>query len=100
MINEPTHILEPSSSCNDLIFTLQPKKSVVNPVLYTNSHHQIIYAKFNLEILPTYFRDVWHYQDVNTDLIRRATDMFDWDRAFVNNNINEKVLIKNDYKRT
>ena len=24
MINEPTHILESSSSCNDLIFTSQP----------------------------------------------------------------------------
>ena len=62
-----------------------------------NSHHQIIFAKFNLEIHypPPYFREVWNYQDANTDLIRRAIDMFDWDRAFINTNVNEKVFILN-----
>ena len=75
MINELTHILESSSSCIDLIFTSQPNlitESGVHPSLHPNSHHQIIFAKFNLEIhypLP-YFCDAWHYQDANTDLIR------------------------------
>ena len=53
-INEPTHVLESSSSCIELIFTSQRNvttESVVNPPLYSNSHHQIIFAKFNLEIL-------------------------------------------------
>ena len=101
MINEPTHILESSFSCIDLIFTSQPNlitESRVHPSLHLNSHHQIIiFAKFNLEIhhpLP-YFRDVWHYQNANTDLIRRAFAMFDRDRAFVNTNVNEKVFILN-----
>ena len=63
MINEPTHILESSSSCIDLIFTSQPNlitESGVHPSLHPNSHHQIIFAKFNLEIHypPPYFRDV------------------------------------------
>ena len=31
----------------------------------------------------------------NTDLIRRATDIFDWDEAFVKANVNEKVFILN-----
>ena len=72
-------------------------ESGVHPSLHPNSHHQIIFAKFNLEIHypPPYFRDVWHYQDANTDLIRRAIAMFDWDRAFVNTNVNEKVFILN-----
>ena len=100
MINEPTHILESSSSCIDLIFTSQPNlitESGVHPSLHPNSHHQIIFAKSNLEIHypPPYFRDVWHYQDANTDLIRRAIDMFDWDRAFVDTNVNEKAFILN-----
>ena len=100
MINEPTHILEYFSSCIDLIFTSQPNlitESGVHPSLHPNSYQQVIFAKFNLEILfpPPYFRDVWHYQDANTDLIRRAIDMFDWDRAFVNTNVNEKVFILN-----
>ena len=82
MINEPTHILESSSSCIDLIFTSQPNlitESGVHPSLHPNSHHQIIFAKFNLEIHypPPYFCDVWHYQDANTDLLRQAIAMFE-----------------------
>ena len=82
IINEPTHRLESSSSCIDLIFTSQPNlitESGVHPSLHPNSYHQIIFAKFNLEIhYPSpYFWDVWHYQDANTDHIRRAIDMFD-----------------------
>ena len=99
MINEPTHILE-SSSCIDLIFTSQPNlttESGVHLSLYHNVHHQIIFAKFNLKILflPPYFRDVWLYRDTNTDLTRRAIDMFDWHRALVNTNVNEKLFILN-----
>ena len=95
MTDEPTLILESSSSCIDLICTSQPNlitESGVHPSLHPNSHHQIIFAKFNLEIHypPPYFREVWHYQDANTDLFRRAITMFDWDRAFVNTNVNEK----------
>ena len=41
--------------------------------------------------------DVWHYQDANTDLIRRTIAMFDWDKAFVNTNVNEEVHSKQDY---
>ena len=86
--------------CIDLIFTSQPNlitESAVHPSLHPNSHHQIIFAKFNQEIYypPPYFCDVWHYQDANTDFIRRATDIFDWDKAFVNTNVKEKVFILN-----
>ena len=100
VINEPTHILESSSTCIDLIFTSQPNlitESGVHPSLYPNSHHQIIFAKFEREIIfpPPYFRDVWHYEDANTDLIRRTIDMFDWDRAFINTNVNKKLFIFN-----
>ena len=45
MINEPTHILELSASCIDLIFTAQPNlitESGARPFLHPNSHHQII----------------------------------------------------------
>ena len=70
-------------------------ESGVLPSLHTKSYHQIIFAKFNLEILylPPHFRDIWHYQATNTDLIRRAIYMFDWGRVFINNDVNEKVFI-------
>ena len=83
---ETTHILENSSSCIDLIFTLQPHLSVesgTQPSLHPNCHHWIIYAKFNREVLypPPYTRKVWHYQDFNVHLIRRSINEFNWDRA-------------------
>ena len=63
-----THILENSFSCIDLIFTSQPNLSVqsgTQPSLHPNCHHQIIYAKFNIEVLYPlpYIWEVWHYKD-------------------------------------
>ena len=53
IINEPTHILDTSSSCFDLFFTSRRNlviESGVNPSLHPNCHLQIIYAEFNLQI--------------------------------------------------
>ena len=73
-IDETTHILESSFSCIDLIFTSQQNlitESGVHPSIRPNSHHQIIFAKINLENIspPPYLCDVWHYQDVNNATI-------------------------------
>ena len=54
VIKEPTHILNTSSSCIDLIFTSLPNliiDSGVHSSLNPNWHHQTVYAKFNLEII-------------------------------------------------
>ena len=63
IINEPMHILDSSFSCIDLIFTSQPNlviESGVHPSLHQNCHHQIIYAKFNLQMFypPPYCREI------------------------------------------
>ena len=81
VIKEPTHILHNSSSCIDLIFGSQPNliiESGVHPSLYPNCHHHLIYAKFNLQIYypRQYYREVWHYNNANTELTRRAVDQF------------------------
>ena len=93
-------MFENSSSCINLIFTSQPNLSVesgTQPSLHPNCHHQIIYAKFNLEVIypPPYAGKVFHYQHSNVDLIRRSINESDWDRAFVNKHVDEKVLIFN-----
>ena len=98
IIKEATHILESSSSCIDLIFTTQPNlvvESGVHPSLHPNCHHQIVFAKFNLQIYypPPYPREIWHYKQANTELIRRAITDFNWDRAFLNINVNGNVYI-------
>ena len=63
IINEPTHIVEDALSCIDLIFTSQPNMvldSRVHSLLHPNSHHQIVFAKFNLKVYypPPYERHV------------------------------------------
>ena len=96
MKNGPTHVLENSSSCIDLIFTSEPNLVVdsgVHPSSHPNCHYQIVYAKFNLKIhfpLP-YEREIWHYGQGTTEFIRRAVHKFNWQRAFTNRNINERV---------
>ena len=53
MIKEPTHILD-TSSCIDLILTSHPNLIVepgVHLSLHSSCYHEIVYAKFNLEIL-------------------------------------------------
>ena len=100
VIKEPTRILVTSSSCIDLIFTSQPNlitESGVHSPLHSNCHHQIIFAKLNLELVhpSPYAREVWHNKDANTELIRRAVNEFNWQRAFLNTNVNEKVEIFN-----
>ena len=76
----------------------------MHPSLHRNCHHQVIYAKFNLKVYypPPYECEVWHYKEVDTDLIRRSIEMFNWDRAFKNSNVNDMVDIcrKTIYKIT
>ena len=71
VIKEPTYILDTSSSFIDLIFTSQPNliiESGVHSSLHSNCHHQIIFAKFNLEVVYPlhYVQQVSYYKDANT----------------------------------
>ena len=84
IMKEPTHILDNSRSCIDLIFTSQPNMVIdsgVHASLHSNCHHQIIYAKFDLNIFypPPCERTVWHFKHANSDHIKRAIDIFDWE---------------------
>ena len=96
LIQEPTYILNSSSSCIDLFFTSQPNlvmESGIHSSLHSNFHHQIVFAKFNLSIFypPPYERTVWYYERANTELMRRAIDQFDWLKALFNVSVDEKV---------
>ena len=103
IINQPTHILNNSSSCIDLLFTSQPNlvmESGVHSSLHSNCHHQIIYGRFNIKIyylhLPPYECEIWHYKKANIDLIQQAIREFNWERAFHRKNMNEKISILNN----
>ena len=100
LISDPTHILQHSSSCIDLIFVNQPNlviDSGIHPSLHQNCYHQVIFCKLNLKIEypPTYACEVWDYGKAQTDLINRAIDQFDWVNLFLDENINEQVTLFN-----
>ena len=73
-------------------------ESDVHSFLHSIYHHQIIFTNnYNLKICypPPFLRDVWHFKVAETDLIRRALNDLNWERAFSNTNVNEKVYIFN-----
>ena len=77
IINEASLFLNNSSSCIDLIFTSQPNlvtESGVHYSLHANCHHQIIYAKFNLNVIhpPPCEREAWHYKLANSENVFNA----------------------------
>ena len=61
LIYEPTYLTGNSSSCIDLIFSSQPNlaaESGVHSSLHSNCHHQIVFAKFNLNFFIHYLTNV------------------------------------------
>ena len=78
LINEPTHLQTNSSSCIDLIFTDQPNLSVNSGV------HASLHPSFNLNISypPPYQRLIWDYKNANSEKIRKALDLLNWERLF------------------
>ena len=96
IIKEPTHILDNSRPCIDLIFTSQPYVVIdfdVRASLHSNCHHQIIHAKFDLKIIypPPY--EVWHFKHENCDHIKMVFDIFDWESALNYIDANDQVSV-------
>ena len=101
VIKEPTHILDNSKSCIDLIFTSQPNMimdSGVHPSLHSNCHHQIIYAKFDLKVFypPPYERTMWYFSRKKSDHIKKAINLFVWESSLNNLDVNEQVSVFNE----
>ena len=72
-------------------------ESGVHSYLHPNCHHQIVFAKINLKIYhpPPYEREIWHYEKVTADLIRRSIDQFPWNIRFAHIEVNQKVYLFN-----
>ena len=101
LISLPTHILPNSSSCIDLIFTNQTNllvESGVHSSLHPNCHHQIVFAKFNLNVFypPLYERLVWRYHEAKKEQIYRAVNNFDWNRAFERLDVDAQIRLFNE----
>ena len=98
MINKPTHFINESSSCIDLIFssyTSFVKNCGSELPIYEKCHHNIIYGTLNFNVLlpPPYYRDIWDYKHANTESIQKAISNFDWSKTFLHRSVNEKCKI-------
>ena len=101
VINEPTHILQNSSSCIDLIFADKPNlivESGVFPSLHVKCPHQIIYSKLNLNVVypPPYQRLIWDYKKANVDGIRKSSNSVDWEFNLSGKNVHQQAQYLNE----
>ena len=83
-------------SCIDLIFCTNQSvisNHGVDVSIFDKCHHNIIYGKINIcvPLLPTYVREVWGYEKANIEHIKRVISNFDWNKAFKNLSVDEKV---------
>ena len=100
LIKEPTHLMENSASCTDLIFTNQSNlviDSGVHPSLHTNCHHQIVYCKLNLNIKfpPPCGRLVWDYNKADTEKIKKSIEQVYCENIFNHRSPHQQVAIFN-----
>ena len=100
-ITQPNHILEVSSSCMDLLFTSQSNMvmdSGVHASLDPHCYQQIIFTKFDSKVFypPPYEGTVWLFSQANSDHVIRPVDLFDWESALTDLDVNEQVSIFND----
>ena len=58
----------------------------------------VILSWYSLSLIypPPYERTEWHYNRANSDLIRRAINLFDWDKAVRINDMDKQVAIFSD----
>ena len=54
-----------------------------------------IFAKFNLEVYypPPYERTIFHYSQAIVDHIQQVINLFDWENAFLNTDVDDQVSI-------
>ena len=94
--DKPTHVINTSMSCIDLIFCTNQSvisNHGVDVSIFDKCHHNIIYGKINIRVPlpPTYVQGVWEYEEANIENIKKAIYNFDWNKAFENLSVDEKV---------
>ena len=62
---------------------------------HQNCHHQIMFVKFNLKVYypPPHERTIFHYSQANVDHIQQEINLFDWENAFLNTDVDAQVSI-------
>ena len=93
IIDKSTHVINTSMSCINLIFCTNQcvlSNLGVDVSIFHKCHHNIIHGKINIRV-PTYVQEVWDYEKPNIEHIKKAISNFDWNKAFENLSVAEKV---------
>ena len=100
IIDKPTHVVNNSMSCIDLIFCTNKNiisNHGVNVTIFRKCHHNIIYGKISIRYLsPGYICEAWDYSKSNIENINKAISNFNWTKAFKNLSVDEKVKLLNE----
>ena len=101
IIDKPTHVVNNSVSCIDLIFYTNKNinsNHAINVTIFEKCHHIIIYGKNNTWVLlpPVYIRKVWDCSKANIENINKVISNFNWTKAFENISVDEKVELLNE----
>ena len=89
LMNKPTHFINGTSSCIDLISFI--RNYGIEQSIYEKYHHNITYGTldFNVPLPLPYYRESWGYKNADTESIQKAIPNFDWPKAFRDKNANE-----------
>ena len=101
IIDKPTHVVNNSMSCIDLIFCTNKNilsNHGVDITILEKCHRNMIYGKINIWVpLPqVHIREVCDYSKANIKNINKAISNFNWPRAFENLSVDKKVELLNE----
>ena len=96
LIKTPTHLLQNSATCIDLVFTNQPHlvmESGVHSSLSSTRQHEIVFAKLNLKVeySPPYELVFWDYSRAEKVSVNRAINAIDWEELFANKPVESQM---------
>ena len=96
LIKTPTHLLQNSATCTDLVSTNQPHliiESGVHSSLSSTCHHEIVFATLNLKVEypPPYKRVFWNCSGADKASINRTINAIDWEKLFENKTVESQA---------
>ena len=101
LIDRETHFFSGGSSCIDLIVCKKPEivtECGINHSLFQTCHHNLIFANISayIPISKSYSRESWDYKNANVEGMQKSISPFNWEKAFENLSISEKVGLLNN----
>ena len=98
IIDKPTHVVNNSMSCIDLLFCTNQNtisNYAVDLLIFDTYHHAIIFGKVNIRVPlpPVFIHEDWNYSQATVENIKFAMYNFNCSKAFENLKQLNKTLL-------